>query len=63
MRGRPGGSVLSCWNACGRVSRGWSLWLQAGKYLGAVMSELPERNGWSVARLGVTGRRTRRSGC
>ena len=26
-------------------------WLQAGKYLGAVMSELPERNGWSVARL------------
>ena len=25
-------------------------WLQAGKYLGAVMSELPERNGWSVAR-------------
>jgi SRSO17 transposase len=25
-------------------------WLQAGKYAAAVMSELPERNGWSVAR-------------
>ena len=24
-------------------------WLQAGKYLGAVMSGLPERNGWTVA--------------
>ena len=26
-------------------------WLQAGKYVRAVMSELPERNGWSIARL------------
>ena len=26
------------------------LWLQAGKYVAAVMSELPERNGWSIAR-------------
>ena len=25
-------------------------WLQAGKYAAAVMSELPERNGWSIAR-------------
>ena len=25
-------------------------WLQAGKYTTAVMSELPERNGWSIAR-------------
>jgi len=25
-------------------------WLQAGKYATAVMSELPERNGWSIAR-------------
>jgi SRSO17 transposase len=25
-------------------------WLQAGKYLAAVMSELPERNDWSIAR-------------
>ena len=24
-------------------------WLQAGKYAAAVMSELPERNGWSIA--------------
>jgi SRSO17 transposase len=26
------------------------VWLQAGKYLRAVMSDLPERNGWSIAR-------------
>jgi SRSO17 transposase len=25
-------------------------WLQAGKYAAAVMSELPERNGWMIAR-------------
>src|ERR1017187_4348326 len=25
-------------------------WLQAGKYVGAVMSGLPNRNGWTVAR-------------
>jgi SRSO17 transposase len=25
-------------------------WLQAGKYVAAVMSEVPERNGWSIAR-------------
>src|SRR5260370_18165786 len=25
-------------------------WLQAGKYLRAVMRELPELNGWSIAR-------------
>src|ERR1039457_273548 len=24
-------------------------WLQAGKYVGAVMSSLPKRNGWSIA--------------
>ena len=24
-------------------------WLQAGKYTAAVMSEVPERNGWSIA--------------
>ena len=26
------------------------MWLQAGKYVAAVMSDLPERNGWSIAR-------------
>jgi SRSO17 transposase len=26
-------------------------WLQAGKYVAAVMSDLPERNGWSIARF------------
>ena len=39
------------------------VWLQAGKYLAAVMSDLPERNGWSIARHGRTGRRTGHSGC
>ena len=24
-------------------------WLQAGKYLNALVSDLPSRNGWSVA--------------
>jgi SRSO17 transposase len=27
------------------------VWLQAGKYVSAVMSDLPERNGWSIARF------------
>ena len=26
------------------------VWLQAGKYVAAVMSDLPERNGWAIAR-------------
>jgi SRSO17 transposase len=26
------------------------VWLQAGKYMAALMSDLPERNGWSIAR-------------
>src|ERR1700761_2235116 len=26
-------------------------WLQAGKYVAAVMSDLPRRNGWSIARF------------
>ena len=26
------------------------VWLQAGKHVAAVMSDLPERNGWSIAR-------------
>ncbi len=28
-----------------------TVWLQAGKYVAAVMSDLPERNGWSIARF------------
>ncbi len=27
------------------------VWLQAGRYVAAVMSDLPERNGWSIARF------------
>src|SRR5260370_28543832 len=38
-------------------------WLQAGKYAAAVMSELPERNGWSIARQPATRHRIRPSGC
>ena len=26
------------------------VWLQAGKYISALMSEVPERNGWAIAR-------------
>src|SRR5258706_1357718 len=26
-------------------------WLQAGKYVAAVMSDLPRRNGWTIARF------------
>ncbi len=25
-------------------------WVQAGRYAGAVMSDLPKRNGWTIAR-------------
>jgi hypothetical protein len=28
-------------------------WLQAGKYVSALASELPRLNGWSIARHGV----------
>lgn len=38
-------------------------WLQAGKYLNALVSELPSRNGWLVAEHAGTGRRIGRSGC
>ena len=31
------------------------VFLQAGKYLGAVMSDIPERNGWSIARFSGDG--------
>jgi SRSO17 transposase len=27
------------------------VWMQAGKYVAALMSDLPERNGWSIARF------------
>jgi len=39
------------------------VWLQAGKYVAAVMSDLPELNGWSIARQAGMRRRIRRSGC
>jgi hypothetical protein len=37
--------------------------LQAGKYVAAVMSDLPERNGWSIARFCGDVTPIRRSGC
>ena len=38
-------------------------WLQAGKYVGAVMSGLPKRNGWSIAQHVGDRTPTGRSGC
>jgi hypothetical protein len=38
-------------------------WLQARKYLNALVSDLPARNGWSVQGMPGTGRRMRHSGC
>jgi hypothetical protein len=43
-RGRLLGSLRACFARP-------QVWLQAGKYLAAVMSDLPERNGWSIARF------------
>jgi SRSO17 transposase len=41
---------LSCWELLRPCFARTGPWLQAGKYAAAVMSELPERNGWSIAR-------------
>ncbi len=38
-------------------------WLQAGKYVRAVMSGLPKRNGWSIAQHAGDRTPTGRSGC
>jgi hypothetical protein len=38
-------------------------WLQAGKYLNALVSDLPSRNGWSLLSMPGAGRRIGRSGC
>ena len=32
-------------------------WLQAGKYVAAVASDVPKRNGWTIAQRAGTGRR------
>ena len=37
-------------------------WLQAGKYLDALVSDLPSRNGWTGAEQAGTGPLRRRSG-
>jgi SRSO17 transposase len=43
---RKRGELLVLLRPCfGRVEP----WLQAGKYLGAVMSQMPRRNGWTIA--------------
>jgi hypothetical protein len=44
---------------CARVEP----WLQAGKYAAALVSDLPGRNGWTLAGRAGTGRRTGCSGC
>lgn len=38
-------------------------WLHAGRYVDALVSDLPKRNGWTIAEQVGTGRRIARSGC
>jgi SRSO17 transposase len=45
---RERGRVLEMLRPCFARTQ---VWLQAGKYLAAVMSDLPERSGWSIARF------------
>jgi SRSO17 transposase len=45
---RERGRVLELLRPCFARTQ---VWLQAGKYVAAVMSDLPERNGWSIARF------------
>jgi SRSO17 transposase len=45
---RERGRVLESLRGCFARTQ---VWLQAGKYVAAVMSDLPERNGWSIARF------------
>jgi SRSO17 transposase len=45
---RERGRLLESLRACFARTQ---VWLQAGKYVAAVMSDLPERNGWSIARF------------
>jgi len=41
-RGELLGQLRPCFVRC-------EPWLQAGKYLGALVSDLPKRNGWTIA--------------
>lgn len=43
---------MSCWAGCGRALPGPNPWLQAGKYMSALASELRRVNGWSIALRG-----------
>jgi DDE superfamily endonuclease len=58
------GAVLACRKRVellGRLARCFArtqTWLQAGKYVSALASELPARNGWCIAEHTGTGRRT-----
>jgi len=48
--GRAGGP--EAWSAAGAAAAVFSqvgLWLQAGKYVAAVASDVPKRNGWTIA--------------
>src|SRR6202522_3933792 len=52
-RGRPGGAGAVCLMGLLRCCFARTqTWLQAGKYLNALVSDLPSRNGWSVAEHG-----------
>ena len=46
LAGRKRGELLGLLRACFARAEPW---LQAGKYVGALVSELPERNGWSIS--------------
>jgi hypothetical protein len=45
---RERGRVLDLLRPCFARTQ---VWLQAGEYMAAVMSDVPERNGWSIARF------------
>jgi DDE superfamily endonuclease len=43
------GSAGNCWACSGRALCGAEPWLQAGKYISALVGGLPKRNGWTIA--------------
>jgi len=45
---RPG-TAVSCWGLLRSCFARPEPWLQAGKYVGALVSDLPKRNGWTIA--------------
>jgi hypothetical protein len=46
LAARKRGELLGLWRPCFVRPEPW---LQAGKYIGALVSDLPKRNGWTIA--------------